>query len=196
MSERTPDRAAVVVPGMMYGPHAPLLMYASDAAEARGARVRHVSWTGRPPAPDAAPEEKGRWVLAEVAPVLEQEKAARPAAKPLLIAKSLGTHAAALAADRDLPAIWLTPLLTSPWVVDALRSASAPFLLVGGTADKLWDGPLARQLTSHVLEVRAADHGMYVPGRLAASAAVLGQVATAIEDFLDRTVWVPAMGAR
>jgi hypothetical protein len=32
---------------------------------------------------------------------------------------------------------------------------------------------------------------MYVPGRLAASAAVLGQVATAIEDFLDASVWRP-----
>jgi hypothetical protein len=29
---------------------------------------------------------------------------------------------------------------------------------------------------------------MFVPGRLAASAAVLGQVITAVEDFLDR-VW-------
>jgi hypothetical protein len=30
---------------------------------------------------------------------------------------------------------------------------------------------------------------MYVPGPLAASAAVLGQVATAVEDFLDEVVW-------
>jgi hypothetical protein len=196
MSEATTDRSAVVIPGMLYGPRTPLLMYASDSAEARGAQVRHVSWTGRPPAPDAAPAAKGRWVLAEVSPVVEQDKTDLPTAKPLLIAKSLGTHAAALAADRDLPAIWLTPLLTSPWVVDALRRASAPFLLVGGTADKLWDGPLARELTPHVLEVQAADHGMYVPGRLAASAAVLGRVATAVEDFLDLTVWATAPGAR
>jgi hypothetical protein len=30
---------------------------------------------------------------------------------------------------------------------------------------------------------------MFVPGRLAASAAVLGQVITAVEDFLDNVVW-------
>ena len=40
-----------------------------------------------------------------------------------------------------------------------------------------------------MLEVPEADHGMYVPGRLAESAAVLGQVATAVEDFLDQVVW-------
>lgn len=56
-------------------------------------------------------------------------------------------------------------------------------------ADKLWDGALARKLSPYVLEVADADHGMYVPGPLAASAAVLGRVATAVEKFLDEVVW-------
>jgi hypothetical protein len=33
-----------------------------------------------------------------------------------------------------------------------------------------------------------------VPGRLAASAAVLGRMATAVEDFLDEVVW-PAVSS-
>jgi hypothetical protein len=82
----------------------------------------------------------------------------------------------------------LTPVLTSDWVVSALRRCPAPFLLVGGTADKLWDSALARELSRYVLEVEGADHGMYVPGPLAGSAAVLGQVVTAVEEFLDE-VW-------
>jgi hypothetical protein len=53
----------------------------------------------------------------------------------------------------------------------------------------LWEGRVARELTPFVLEVDGADHGMGVPGPLAASAAVLGQVATGIEQFLDETVW-------
>jgi len=40
-----------------------------------------------------------------------------------------------------------------------------------------------------VLEIDGADHGMFVPGPLAASAAVLGQVTTTVENFLDRQVW-------
>jgi hypothetical protein len=40
-----------------------------------------------------------------------------------------------------------------------------------------------------VLEVDGADHGLYVPGPLAASAAVVGRLATAVERLLDGTVW-------
>ena len=128
--------------------------------------------------------ERGPWVLPQAAKAL-----AAATGDVLLIGKSLGTHASVLAAERGLPAVWLTPVLTSDWVVDGLRRSTAPFLLVGGTADPLWDSALARELTPYVLEVPEADHGMYVPGRLAESAAVLGQVATAVEDFLDQVVW-------
>ena len=67
--------------------------------------------------------------------------------------------------------------------------ATAPFLLVGGTADELWDGDIARQLSPHVLEVEGADHGMYVPGPLTESIAVLSQVVVAVEEFLDAIGW-------
>ncbi|MEZ7125235.1 hypothetical protein ACBR40_07850 [Nonomuraea sp. AD125B] len=110
-------------------------------------------------------------------------------AAPLLIGKSLGSYAAAVAADRGLPGVWLTPLLTMPACVGPLRRAAQPFLLVGGTADEFWDGGLARELTPHVLEVDGADHGMKVPGPLRRSAEVLGLVTTAVESFLDGVVW-------
>lgn len=107
-----------------------------------------------------------------------------------LTAVSLGTYAALLAADRDLPAIWHTPLLIEPAIGEALRRGTAPFLLVGGSADQLWDGELARKLTPHLLEVSGANHGMYVDGPLARSVQVLGRVITAIEHFLDEVVWL------
>lgn len=109
-----------------------------------------------------------------------------------VVGKSLGSAAAPLVAERGFSAVWLTPLLTDPQVVAGLRATRAPFLLVGGTSDALWDGKVARDLTPFVLEVDGADHGMEVPGPLAASAAVLGQVATRIEQFLDETVWPPS----
>lgn len=169
-----------MLPGGRYGPDRPLLTYAADAAAARGAEILAVTWDP-PYDPDAVPiEDAVPWVTARIPPV---------DGRPLLIGKSLGTNAAAFAADRGLPAVWLTPLLTVAPVVDALRRATAPALLVGGTADRFWDGRLARELSPHVLEVDGADHGMYVPGRLAGSAAVLGRVVTAVEDFLDEAVW-------
>lgn len=176
------SRTVVVVPGGQYGPVAPLLMFAGAAAEQRGARVARV-WWDEPDRPlTLTEEERGPWVLPQVTKALADGDL-------LLVAKSLGSYSCALAAERAIPAIWLTPVLTSLWVVDGLRRSTAPFLLVGGTEDPLWDGGLARELTPYVLEVPDADHGMYVPGRLAASADVLGQVVSAVEDFLDEVVW-------
>ncbi|MBX6356190.1 MAG: alpha/beta hydrolase [Micromonosporaceae bacterium] len=178
-------RTVLVIPGRMFGPYSPLLFYAAWAARVRGAQVRNLHWT---PPSDLDAAGRAEWVRGQVGPVLDE--VTETGGPPLVIAKSLGSYAAPLAAERGLPAVWLTPLLREPEVVAALRRATAPYLLIGGTADpEAWDGQLARQLSPHVLEVDGADHGMFVPGPLAGSAAVLGQVATAVERFLDQVVW-------
>src|SRR6185312_3570344 len=147
---------AVVIPGRRFGPGSPLPMYAGDVAEKRGAVVHRHEWTSEPPGPGPGAEV---WVRNQIEPVLDGL-----AGQPLLIGKSLGSFAAGLAAERSLPAVWLTPVLTVPWVPAALERATAPFLLVGGTADKFWDRTAARRLSPYVVEVPAADHGMFVPG--------------------------------
>jgi pimeloyl-ACP methyl ester carboxylesterase len=171
-----------VVPGGRFGPAAGLLLYASLVPERRGAAVRRHSWTEDPPSPNEPVVEA--WVREEIDALLDAV-----GGHPLLIAKSLGTNAATVAAERRLPAVWLTPILTVPWIPGALSRATAPFLLVGGTADAVWDGALARQLSPHVLEVDGADHGMQVPGPVVDSVAVLGRVVTAMEEFLDAIDW-------
>lgn len=181
-----PTRTAVVVPGRRYSADAPLLAYAATAARARHAQVRTITWTV--PA-DLLPDVAEPWMNARVEPVLDALVAEFPGTTPLLIGKSLGTRATALAADRQLPAVWFTPLLNVEPVVAALRRATAPSLLIGGTADESWDGAVACQLTPYVLEVPDANHGMHVPGPLANSAAVLGRVVAAVEEFLDQVVW-------
>jgi hypothetical protein len=173
---------AVVVPGRRFGPGAPLPMYAGDVAEKRGAVVYRHEWTREPPGPGSVVAED--WVRGEVEPVL-----AGLAGQPLLIGKSLGSFAAGLAAERSLPAVWLTPVLTASSVAAALGRATAPFLLVGGTADEVWDGAVARRLSPYVVEVPAADHGMYVPGPLTDTIAVLARIVVAVEEFLDEVGW-------
>jgi hypothetical protein len=174
---------AVVLPGGQYGgPIAPMLMYGGDVAQRRGATVHRHKWS-RPHSMALSPQTE-TWVRDEISPVLDGL-----AGRPLLIGKSLGTAAAAVAAERALPAVWLTPLLDQPWEVEALDRATAPFLLAGGTADPYWDGVVARRLSPHVLEVDAADHGMYVPGPLTDTIAVLRAVVVAIEEFLDAIAW-------
>jgi pimeloyl-ACP methyl ester carboxylesterase len=169
---------AVVIPGRLFGPCAPLLMFTGDVARSRGARVHRHEWTETPP---EGLDDYDRWVRAQLLPL--------PADEPLLIGKSLGTHAAALAAERNLPAVWLTPLLRHPPQVAALSRATAPFLLIGGNADPMWDGDVGRRLTPHVFEVPDADHGMYVPGPVTATIAVLAQVVDAMAEFLVEIGW-------
>jgi hypothetical protein len=137
---------AVVIPGAMFGPAAGLLTYAAAVAERRAATVHRHSWSHPPPDPFEPHIED--WVRDEISPLLDAV-----GGKPMLIAKSLGTNAAAIAADRRLPAVWLTPILTLPWVTAALNRATAPFLVVGGTADDMWDATLARRLSPYVLEI-------------------------------------------
>jgi pimeloyl-ACP methyl ester carboxylesterase len=180
------DRAAVLAPGGGYSTDGPLLMYAGLAVERRGGYAHRIAWT--PPLPERLADSHA-WVATQVAAAIDEMVEATGVTAPVLIGKSLGSLAAALAADRSLAAVWFTPLLNYEPTVAALRRATAPCLLVGGTADQFWDGQVARSITPHVIEVAAADHGMFVPGELSASAAVLGQVMTAVEQFLDYAVW-------
>lgn len=155
---------AVVIPGGRYGPAAGLLAYAGTVPEKRGATAHAHEWTTAPPPADSPDVEA--WACRQIHPVLD----ALPG-PALLIGKSLGTNAAAIAADRGLPAVWLTPLLRTPWIVAALERATAPCLLVGGTADRQWDSATARRLSPYVVEIPTADHGMFVPGPLTDSIA-------------------------
>lgn len=168
----------------MFGPAAGLVLYVSAVPERRGADLHRLSWSQEPPAAPLDDPTIEDWVAAEVTPFLDGV-----GGTPLVVAKSLGTFAAGLAADRSLPAVWLTPVLTVPDVPAALARATAPFLLVGGTADEVWDGALARELTPHVIEVARADHGMMVPGPVSASITVLGRVVESVDRFLEEIGW-------
>ncbi|HEY9290921.1 MAG TPA: hypothetical protein VIP98_06560 [Microlunatus sp.] len=111
----------------------------------------------------------------------------------LVIGKSLGSYAAGLVADLGLPAVWVTPVLISDEIVGGLRRSTVPFMLVGGTADDLWDSAVARDLTPHVVEIDGGDHGLFEPGPLERSAKNIGVLAAACEEFLDGSVW-PDLG--
>jgi len=148
-----------------------LLMYARLAVERRGGQARPIKWELE----RGADYDRQRLRVASQVESAVDELAAATGAAPVIIGKSLGSLAAPVAADRGLAAVWFTPLLTDEPTVAALRRATGPCLLVGGTADRFWDGPTARSLPGEVVEVDGADHGMFVPGRMATSAAVLGR---------------------
>src|SRR5882724_9008509 len=134
----------ILVPGVGYTVDGPLLQFAGVALRRRDAQAVPIRW-GFPDLGDDR-EKQERFVRAEVDAALAAAADAAPGARPVLVAKSIGTLAAPLAAERELPAIWLTPLLTTEFVVDAIRRNPAPALLIGGTADPLWRPDVVRDL--------------------------------------------------
>ncbi|MEU5874279.1 alpha/beta hydrolase [Glycomyces sp. NPDC047369] len=179
-------RQALLLPGRNYSVQGPLLMYTHVALQSRGARTYPIQWTD---VDRLAADEQTmiEGVCEQTEAVLDRVHNDDP---PLLVGKSLGTAAAVLAAHHGLPAVWFTPLLKDYPIVQALRRATAPFLLIGGTADPAWNGALARDLPGEVCEIRGADHGMFLRGRpLVDSAHALADVIEAVEAFIDTAVW-------
>jgi hypothetical protein len=97
------------------------------------------------------------------------------------------SHTAGEIGERDLPAVWLTPLLDQPSVIDGLARARRPVLLVGGDADPTWQPaslPPGGQIET--LELPGADHTLQVAGDPAASLGGLGRLTEAITRFVER----------
>lgn len=161
-------------------------MFAHVALQSRGVRTFPVDWKD----PDSLAADEQTMidgVCDQVEAVLDNVHNDDP---PLLVGKALGSAAAVLAAHHGLPAIWFTPFLQHYPIVQALRRATAPYLLIGGTADPSWNHSLAMELPGEVFEVSGADTGMFMRGRpLVESAHVLADVIEAIETFIDTAVW-------
>jgi hypothetical protein len=175
--------AGVVVPGRGYGPQAPLLDLAGEALADLGAAVETVTWTVPDGLLDIGPEP---FVRSHVLAALHRLAKAAPGTQPVIIAKSLGTHAAGLAAERQLPAIWLTPLLYDDAITDAIARNPAPALLVGGTRDRSWIPDAAVRTGKTVVTIDDANHGLRPLGPLRAYTNALGTIGTAMEEFLSQ----------
>jgi len=182
------ERRVLVIPGRSMGPFAPQLLFPAFAALRRGAELTPIEWAETKTVDELDASGIASWVADQTASAID----ALDPKSGVIVGKSLGTYAAAVVADRSLPAIWVTPLLTNEFVRHALSRSAAPFLLVGGTADPFWDGAVARKLTPHVLELPEADHGLFLPGPLELSAQNIGRLASASEQFLDEAVWPTA----
>jgi hypothetical protein len=177
LHEGDPDRCAVLLPGVRYFSQAPLLWFARTAAQAQGWSVLEVS--------ERAPgdQEPFGWMRDRAERALD----AAPGARHAVIGKSLGSAAAGLAAERGLPAVWLTPLLVRPEIARALQDATAPRLLVGSTADDTWsNGGLPGGDAVEVVEFDGLDHSLEAPGDPMASLDVLRQVTERIGAFFAR----------
>jgi hypothetical protein len=170
-------RCAVLLPGVRYFSQAPLLWFAREAAQARGWSVLELS--------ERAPgdQEPFAWMRDRAERALDFVEAQTVA----VIGKSLGSVAAPIAAERGLPAVWLTPLLVRPPIAQAVAASTAPCLLVGSTADETWaNGAQSGGDAVEVVEFDGLDHSLQVAGDPMASLDVLREVTERIGAFFGR----------
>ena len=165
---------AVVLPGREFPVTRPALAAVATTVGEHGYDVRPVAWTL-----DGLPDDPDGFVLDRLAE-------AAPDGCDLLVAKSLGTRAAPYAADRALPAVWVTPLLRDATVLDAIRANPAPQLLVCGGDDPLHDPAAVETLSCDVLELPGADHALSPSGDGVVPAGLLTEIADATDVFLRR----------
>ena len=179
LHERDSDRCVVLLPGAWYPTRAPLLWFAREVALNQRWSVLEVL--------DELPEgeEPFAWATDRASRALD----AAPGERIAMIGKSLTSAAAGIAADRGLPAAWLTPMLRQPTVIEALGRTSAPTLLIGGSADSdHWDpAALPDNPAIDVLELEGLDHALQTEGDLGASLAALVKVTGSLAGFLDRS---------
>ena len=169
---------AVLVPGRGYPPMAPLLFFTGLVRLQHGWRVVHHWWD--PPA-YASDEQTAAWVRDEV------ERALPDSSPVLVVGKSLGTWAAPVAAERRLPAIWLTPVLVDTGTAQGIAANPAPQLLIGGSADDVWDSEVSRELTTDtctVVEIPGVDHSITVPGDAVRGVEAHVEVVRAVDNWL------------
>jgi hypothetical protein len=169
------ERRVVLLPGARYPTRAPLLWFAREVAVARGYGVLEV--LDEPP----AGEDPFAWARDRATRALDHG----PSPFDVVIGKSLSSDVADLAAERGLPAVWLTPLLDRPGIVAALARTGRPTLLVGSTGDPTWRAEaLPPNVMLDVLELDGLDHSLQLPGDPQHSLKELRKVATRIDRFL------------
>jgi hypothetical protein len=180
--DRGADGWVVLLPGANYPTTAPLLWFARQAALESGRNVLAVvdAYDGTTD-PQTWVDDRAEAAIGHVG----------DGTRPILVAKSITSRAAPLAARLLLPAVWLTPLISeaaasaATAVVSGLAAATAPFLLIGGTADPSWDGARARSLArGEVLEIAYADHALQIPGDVTRSIDALRSISAAVADFI------------
>ena len=174
-----PVGLGLILPGRGYGPASPLLDYARLALLHAGWAAQQVWWH----VPEGL-RDGDIWVRDQAAAALAGE---RTDSRVMIVGKSLGTRAAAFAAEHGYPAIWMTPLLVVPEVVAGIRANPTRQLLVGGTSDKLWDADVAADLAAggcEVLQLDGLDHGLVDPADPVRSAEALVEITRALVRFL------------
>lgn len=186
---------AILLPGLGYTAHMPIMYYPGRLLVARGADVLRVEYTysRRPDFQALSDEGQDRWFHADVLAAYDAALAQRDYERLTLVGKSIGTLAIGylLTTKAQLPqpqCVWLTPLLKNEQLRAQIKQVKHRALFVIGTADPEYDqARLAevRQATSgESIVIDDADHNLEIAGDVAQSIRAIQQVIDGIQKFL------------
>jgi hypothetical protein len=190
------DHLAILLPGMRYTSHMPLLFYPDLILRARGADVLRLEYAYDRQAEFQTIDngEQMRWFLTDVTAAYQAGLTQRSYRRVTLIGKSLGTLAMGhLLVTQTLPtdvgAIWLTPLLRFDTLRQQIKQFGRRSLFVIGTADPHYDQTYLTEVQQategDVTKIKEADHGLMIGNDISRSIRALEQVMQAIEGYLS-----------
>lgn len=193
-SPSRPRRLAIVLPGLGYTVHMPVLWYPRRLCLALGMDVLTVEYAYME-RPEFSPwgAEQDEWLLADVRAAYGAALQGQPYDDVVLIGKSLGTLGmGALIESEDLlqhdRAIWLTPLIGRDLLRKQIRRWKGRSLFIIGTDDPHYRADWVAEICSsdrgEVLVLDRADHALEVPGDVARSVEYMQRQVRTIAAFL------------
>lgn len=196
--DQAAHQLAVVLPGMGYTAHMPVLYYPTSLLVNRGADVLRVEYDyyRKPAFGEASGAERGRWLFADATAALEAGLAQRSYEQIILVGKSLGTLAMGhlITTDARLAqalCVWLTPLVRNETLRQQIAQAKPRSLFVIGTADSHYDPACLTEVVEATkgqsVVIKGANHSLEIAGSISESLRALERVVQAVDAFLADT---------
>jgi hypothetical protein len=190
------DHLAILLPGVGYTVHMPLLYYPMLALLQVGADVLRVEtmYVKEPEFGELAAAEKARWVFTDAAAACQAALKARHYRRKTLVGKSLGTLAmgylmTSIAALGGADTIWLTPLLWNESLYAQIQQTQPRSLFVAGTGDPHFQADRLDDLTEatggSAVVIEGANHSLEFEGDVARSFEAMQSVVEAVVTFLE-----------
>jgi hypothetical protein len=186
---------AVLLPGVGYTVHMPLLYYPMQVLLNEGADVLRVEtmYVKRDAFEALSPADRARWVFEDASAAYRAAVSQRAYRLITLVGKSLGTLAMGHLLGTEnrmiqVQALWLTPLLWNDTLCAQIEEHRPRSLFVAGTDDPHHRAEKVsemQQLTQGAaVIVDGANHSLEIPGDLITTLKAMERVVAAVLDFV------------
>ena len=189
------EHLAIVIPGIGYTSHMPLLYYPGRLLLLQGADVLRLEYDygKRSDFLRLTGAERFDWLVGDVSASCKLISSKRPYQKITFIGKSIGTLAMAHLLTNETMfdkarAIWLTPLFRNDRLRKLILRTGQRSLFVIGTADQHYDPDYLKEAQAATkgesLVIEHANHSLEIEGDPFQSLKIMERMMRAIEKFL------------